>query len=105
FIGDQVLADLDLDMGQAAPLAMDRDGVVGEVADTIGLVVADDEVALALEEVEEDAGVAGITVIEAADVPLPADALENRREGMHRDEHRRLPARLPPVELLGKAAM
>src|SRR5262249_27737091 len=95
----------DLDMGEAAPLAMDRDRVVGEIADPVGLVVADDEIALALEEIEEDAGIAGVAVIEDAGMPLPADALEDRREGMHRDEHRRPGGRLPPVELLGEAAV
>ena len=38
----QVLAYLDLDMRQAARLAMVRDGVVGLIADEIGLVVGDD---------------------------------------------------------------
>ena len=40
-LGDQILADLDLDMRQAAALAMHRDGVVGQIADSVGLVLAD----------------------------------------------------------------
>src|SRR5258706_186836 len=40
-LDDEVLADLDLDIRQAAPLAMDRNAVVGLVADPIGLIVAD----------------------------------------------------------------
>ena len=40
-VGDQILAYLDLDVRQTAGLAVARDGVVGVVADEIGLVVAD----------------------------------------------------------------
>jgi hypothetical protein len=32
---------------------MHRHGVVGEIADAIGLVVGDDEIALALEEINQ----------------------------------------------------
>src|SRR5208283_5889264 len=35
-VGDQILANLDQSMRQAAPLAMDRNGVVGLVAHGIG---------------------------------------------------------------------
>ena len=42
-VADQVLAQLDLDMGQAAPLAVHRDRIVGRPYDGVGLVVADGE--------------------------------------------------------------
>ena len=47
--GDLVLTNLDLDMREAAPLAMHRDGVVGQIADRVRLVFADDETLLGLQ--------------------------------------------------------
>ena len=43
-IGDQVLADLDLHVGQPARLGMARHAVVGQVADRVGCVVADRQI-------------------------------------------------------------
>jgi hypothetical protein len=58
-------------MGDAALLAMDGDGVVGEVADGVGLVVADGEIALAAQQIQHDIGEAGIAIVEHADLPGP----------------------------------
>ena len=49
---DLVLADLDLDMRQAAPLAMHRDGVVGQIVTAVGLVIADDETVFGAQQFE-----------------------------------------------------
>ena len=51
-IGDQGVSidDLQLQIGQAPALGMNRDGVVGEVADEIGFVVADHQTALLLQQ-------------------------------------------------------
>ena len=42
-LGDQILTDLDLDMRQATPFAMHRDGIIGRVGDAIRLVIAHNE--------------------------------------------------------------
>ena len=40
---DEILTDLDLDVQEVATFGVVRHAVVGEVADEVGLVVADDE--------------------------------------------------------------
>ena len=45
-VRDQILADLDLDMVEAAPLAVHRDRVVAVIGDRVGLVGADYQIAL-----------------------------------------------------------
>ena len=83
----------------AAALAMDGNGVVGEIAHGIGLVVADGEIAFGLQQRLQRMGEAGIAVVEHADLPGPRDTLEDRGEAVHGDQHRGLPRGLAPVEL------
>jgi hypothetical protein len=56
-------------MGDAALLAMDGDGVVGEVADGVGLVVANREIAFLAEKIQHDVGETRIAIVEHADLP------------------------------------
>ena len=44
-VGDEVLPDLELDVRKPAPFAVIDDGVVGRIADGVGFVVTDDEIA------------------------------------------------------------
>ena len=68
-VSDQVLPDLDLDMGNAAPLAMDGNAVVGLVADVVGLVVADHQVSFLFQQIVKDARERGISIVQHADMP------------------------------------
>ncbi len=52
-IGDQILADLDAAIHQPARLAVHGNGVVGLVADRIGFVVADHEIALGAQQLQQ----------------------------------------------------
>ncbi len=76
--GDQILADLDLDMRQAAALAVDRDGVVGQVGDPVGLVLADEELAFGAQQVGQGVSEPGIAVEQHADMPRARHAPEDR---------------------------
>ena len=86
---DQVLADLDRHMMQAAPFAMHRDGVIRRIVDVVGFVVADDEVALLVSAAPEEMGETRIAIVEHASMPGPRHAHEDRREAVHRDQRRR----------------
>jgi len=63
FVRDQVLANLNSHIGQFPLLAMDRDRVVGGVGHAVGLVVADDDPVLALQELQQGMGEARVTTI------------------------------------------
>ena len=86
-------------MRQAAPLAMHRDAIVAVVADGIGLIVTDREVALATQQVEQRPRQPRIAVVEHADLPGARHALEGRGEAVDGDQHGLLPGILPAVEL------
>ena len=64
-------------------------GVVGLVADRIGLVVADHEIRLGAQQFQQQRRQSGVAMIERADMPGPRDAGINRRETMQRHQHRR----------------
>src|SRR5262249_26968428 len=104
-VGDEILTDFELDMRQATLLAVGRDAVVGQVADKIRLVVADDQVTLTAEEVEHDLRQSRIAVVQNADMPRPRDFLENGSEAVHGDEDRRAAFLLTAVELAGYPRM
>ena len=91
-VRDQVLPDLELDMRKPAPFAVIDDGVVGHVADRVGFVVADDEIAFSPEQPKSGAGDARVAVVEHADMPRPRHVQEDGREAVHRDEHGGRPA-------------
>src|SRR4029078_2049703 len=104
-IGDQVLPYLQLEMRKSAALAVHGDGVVAFVADRVWLVVADDEIALRTQQIQDDAGEETIAVIEHADMPRPRRALERGCETVHRDQNRRQPLRSAAIELCHDAVV
>ena len=69
-VADQVLADLDDGVGEPALRAVLPQAVALELA-RIGLVVADDQVALGIEAVEQRLGEPRVAVPQHADVPGP----------------------------------
>ena len=79
-------------------LAVYRDGVIRRIGHAVGLVVADDEPYFALQQRHEYMGETRVAIVEHASMPGPRDAHEDRREAMHRDQHRRPPGLLPPIE-------
>jgi hypothetical protein len=89
FVGDQVLADLDEHVRVAVDDRMPEHGVAAQ-RPVIGLVVADDDVAGLAQHVDHRQRGARIEVPQHAGVPRPGDALHHRREGMDRDDERRL---------------
>ena len=86
-VGDQVLADFDLDMRQAALVAVGGDAVVAVFGERIGRVVADDEVGFPAQQVQQDAGESRVLVVQQADLHGAAFAFEGRGETVHRDQH------------------
>ena len=70
-IGNQILADLDFDMPQTPALAMHRDGVVRQVADPLGLVLADDEIAFGAQQFRQWMGQACIAIEQYCHMPRP----------------------------------
>src|ERR1051325_72469 len=85
-IDDQILADLDLDMRQPTLFAMHRHGVIAEIADGVGFVVADAEIALAAQQIEHNVRQPCVPVVEDADFDDAGDALEYRRKAVHRNQ-------------------
>jgi hypothetical protein len=69
--------------------------VIGRVSHSVGFVITDHETLLAPQEVHQQMGKTGITVVEHADMPRPRDRLEHRRKAVHGDQRRRS-ARLSP---------
>src|SRR6266403_3266755 len=67
--GDQVLPQLDSDMGKTPPLAMLRDRVIRSVAYGVGLVVADDEPGFRPQTPQQLTGEPCIPVIQHSSVP------------------------------------
>src|SRR5215470_4196501 len=70
-IGNQILTDLDFDMRQTAALAMHRDGVVRQVADPVGLVLADNKIAFGPQQFRQWMRQACITIEEYCHMPRP----------------------------------
>ena len=68
---------------------MHGDGVVGLVADRIGLVIADHEIALGAQQFQQERRQMGVAVIERADMPGPRDAGIDGRKAVQRHQHRR----------------
>ena len=104
-VADQVLADFDAGVDQAAHLAMHGDGVVGRIAHRIGFVVADHQIALGAQLLQQQRRQRAVAVIERADVPGPRDAGIDRREAVQRHQHRRLSAMQPRLDDLVDAAV
>ena len=86
-VGDQILAYLQLDMRQPAPLAVDRHSVVRVIAHRIGRVVADHEIGLGAQQIEHDRREPPIAIVEHPDMHGTPLAPEDRRETVHRDQH------------------
>ena len=85
-------------MRQTAPFAMDRHSIVGEVADRVGLVLADDEPRFGAQQGAEGAGEASVAVEQDCRVPRPNLAIEDRRKTVERDEGRGSASRCALVE-------
>ncbi len=67
-VRDQVLTDFDLDMRQATAFGVLRDAIVGDIAHRVWGVIANHEVAFRAQQIEHDAGEAGIAVVQHADL-------------------------------------
>ena len=102
-VGDQVLADLELDAGDAARLAVMDEREVREIGGGVGLVAADDEIAVGsgvAQEAEQRFGQARVAVEEDAAVPGAGDVEEDGREAVDGDEDRGRRAARAGVEVV-----
>ncbi|CAD5250808.1 hypothetical protein BOSE21B_10830 [Bosea sp. 21B] len=88
-LADQVLPDLDQRVEQTAARRMAVDRVARQAA-IIGFVVADDQIALRLQRRDQRLREAPFPVPEHAGMPGPWHALPERREGVQRDDRRRV---------------
>jgi hypothetical protein len=88
FVGEKVLPYLDLDVREAAPLAVFDDPVVAEGVRGVRFIVADHERRIAPERCEESRGYPDVPVIEDAGMPRSGDAAERRCEAVHEDQRR-----------------
>jgi uncharacterized membrane protein len=89
-VGDQILAHLDQAMGKAVHAAMGVHGVAFQRA-IIGLVVADTEAGFTPECRQQKLRGARVTVPQYAAMPRTLTPIgQSRREGMQRDDQRRL---------------
>src|ERR1700675_1498746 len=73
----QILANFNFHMRQTARLGMDRNGEIRIVADEIWLVVADYQIRIPPQHVEQQAGKAPVAVVQHRGVHLAAHALVN----------------------------
>src|SRR5436853_1572959 len=92
-------------MWQPTLFAMRRHRIVAEIADRVGLVVTDREIALAAQQVEHDPREPRVAVVEDAHFDIARDALEYRREAVRRDQQRAPAARAPRFEQLLDASV
>jgi len=93
-----VLADLDFDVRQATPLAMYRDGIVGQISDAVRLIIAHHETVLSAQQFEERMREAPIAVVQNRGVPRARHSLEDWGEAVQRDQYRDAARRRAPVE-------
>jgi hypothetical protein len=73
---DQVLADLDPDMGEPAALAMDRQRVVALVMDDVRQLVAHIGRAFPVQELEQQPGETGVAIVQEPDQPRSREPLK-----------------------------
>ena len=97
-VGDQVLAQLDRDMRQAARHRVMAHRVAGRLARRIGLVVADHERGIGAQRCQQRHRNARVVVPQDADMPRPRLAAHRRREAVDRQHRRRHAAREPRRE-------
>src|SRR5438552_9952222 len=104
-IVDQILADLDLDAGDAASLTVMDEREVREIGGGVGFVAADDQAGLVAQEAEHRFGQARVAVEEDAAVPGAGDVEEDGREAMDRDENRGAAGGAAGVEVVADLSM
>ena len=97
-ISDKVLANFDFYMGQMALLAVNRNRIVRCISHPVRLVVADLETLLAAQQLDQYMGETRIAIVEHADMPGAADAVEYGRETVHRDQRCRPAGLSPPIQ-------
>ena len=86
-IADQVLPDFNYGIGKAALRAVLPQAIALELP-RIGLIVADDEIALGIETVEQRFGQARIAIPQDANVPRSWNGLPALREGVDGKQRR-----------------
>ncbi|KAG1437311.1 hypothetical protein G6F57_020302 [Rhizopus arrhizus] len=82
-IGNQVLADFQLHVHQAAAFAMHRHCVVAGAAHRVRLVVAHHQVAFVAQRLQQCMRKSRVLVVQHAGLPRPLHAVHHRGEAVH----------------------
>src|SRR5687768_9462300 len=94
-VAELIVADFDEHVRQLAVLAVHRDGEIGEIVNSVGLVVVGDDL-----RIDGDEGIhhapreAGIAIVQKPEEPRTIDSGEPWREAVDRDQDRS-PAKTP----------
>ncbi len=86
-LGDQVLADLELEIVEAAGLGVAGDGVVDRIHG-VGLVVADHQIAGAVQRFQHPQRGRRVMAVQHSDMPRPLQPVHRGREAVDRDQQR-----------------
>src|ERR1700719_1557292 len=97
-ITDQVLANFDFHIRQGTGLRVVRYGVVGLVADKVGLVIRDHQLAFPPQHVEHDTGKTAIAIVKNRGVHVAAHALVDIGHGVLRHQDGGPACRQPLVD-------
>src|SRR5437773_10211105 len=99
-MADQIVADLQHDMVEAAGSAMQIERVAHTILRPIGLIAPDHDILHPTAKPEHQIGETGIAIMQYAKVELAADAFIGRGEAVHRHDERCDAARGAAVEKL-----
>src|SRR6516165_3514654 len=83
---DEILADLDQRMRQAAPFAMYRNSVIRGVADDVWRVITDEKIVIGIKQRQQRTCETRIAVVKHASMPRATYSFEHRREAVQRDQ-------------------
>src|SRR5690606_14042591 len=98
-LGDEVVADLDHRMAQAARGGMRVEGMADPVSGAVGGIAPDLPPPVLLEVGDQPVGEAAVPVVDDADVPWPVTAQVARREAVDADHGGRPARRQTLIEL------
>ena len=79
---DEILADLNQRMRQAAPFAMYRNSVIRGVADDVWRVITDEKIVIGIKQRQQWTCETWIAVVKHASMPRAAYSFEHRREAV-----------------------
>ena len=98
-VADLIVADFDEHVRQLAALPMHRDGEIGEIVNSVGLVVVGEDVRIVEgERIHHAPREAGIAIVQKPEEPGAVDSGKPWRKTVDRDQDRSPPSTLPEIE-------